>query len=292
MDTPEFLVWAIEYSCPIRGLQDGSDPERTGRQLRSARAVSDARREGRVFEGLCVDPPNGFRIADALAIYGGLQAVEHACRDCPANALAEVNPAALAGCYGLVPLPDDPRPVHEAIDRGFQLAAAWQEPVTRPRWYELWLNSPLWAELLMDTFCVLEAAPIGDRRCRAAIAELMLGLNWAFNANCRLHVQLFPRGRVVEGTWQLVPHCPRCKAEWIGSNSHECHVCGNVGHPASDKKRKARGERPYFPLDRLLGQEQAAEFLVRYEAYRAGRQSPDRAETRPPPVPPDSPPAG
>ena len=72
MDTPEFLVWAIEHTCPSADMQDGSDPERTERQLRAARAVSDARREGRVFEGLCVNPPDGFRIDDALAVYGGL----------------------------------------------------------------------------------------------------------------------------------------------------------------------------------------------------------------------------
>src|SRR5204862_6701031 len=87
MDTPEFLLWALEYSCPIRGFQDGSDPERTERHLRAARAAGDAGLEGRVFEGLCVSPPSGFRIADALAIYGGLSAIEQACRDCPANAL-------------------------------------------------------------------------------------------------------------------------------------------------------------------------------------------------------------
>ena len=42
MNTPEFLIWALEYACPIRGFQNGSDPERTERQLRAARAVSEA----------------------------------------------------------------------------------------------------------------------------------------------------------------------------------------------------------------------------------------------------------
>ena len=40
------------------------------------------------------------------------------------------------------------------------------------------------------------------------------------------------------------------------------------------------------------GEQQAAEFLVRYAALRAGQQPPDRAQSRPPPAPPDSPPAG
>src|SRR5437868_3516487 len=100
MDTPEFLVWAIEYTCPIRGQQDGRDPERTERQLRAARAVSEARRDGRIFEGFCVDPPNGFRIADALGIYSGLDVVEQTCGSCPANGVKES--AGLAGCFGLL----------------------------------------------------------------------------------------------------------------------------------------------------------------------------------------------
>ena len=41
MLTPEFLLWSLETRCPIRGLEDGTDPERTERQLRAARAVSD-----------------------------------------------------------------------------------------------------------------------------------------------------------------------------------------------------------------------------------------------------------
>ena len=102
MDTPEFLVWAFEYTCPIRGFQSGSDPERTERQLRAARAVSDAQREQRVFEGLCVDSPRGFRIDEALAIYGGAAAVESACGECSANAAATAKQGSLAGCYGLV----------------------------------------------------------------------------------------------------------------------------------------------------------------------------------------------
>lgn len=299
METPEFLLWAIEHRCPVRAQQDGSDPERTERQLRAARAASDARREGRVFEGLCIDPPEGFRLAEALAVYGGLHAAESACRNCPANALAELEApgqlteglATLAGCYGLVPLPPDPQPVHAAIERGIEIAAPGEKFDTRPRWYGLWLASPLWAELLFQTWLILDASAIEDHHCQAVIQELKAGLNAAFNTDARLHVKLFPRGRVVDGKWELVPHCPRCKAEWINSSSRQCAVCRYAGHPADDKKRLARGTRPYFPLDRLLGKEQAAEFLVRYEAFRARPASQDRALDRQQPRRPDNPPA-
>jgi hypothetical protein len=163
---------------------------------------------------------------------------------------------------------------------------------TQPRWFALWLDSPLWAELLHETWLILDAAPFKEGRWRAAISEFMTGLNTAFNAGTRLHVTLFPRGSVVDGKWQLVPHCSRCKAEWRDASSCSCKVCGHFGRPAAAPKRMARGQRPYFPLERLLGEMQAAEFLVRYVAFRAGQQSPDRLQSRPPPAPPNSPPAG
>src|SRR4029079_19479951 len=122
VETPEFLIWAIEYSCPVRGLQDGTDPERTERQLRAARAVSDAQHERRVFEGFGVQAPNGFRIADALAVYGSTEAVELACGECSANALAEIDGGALTGCYGIVPLPGAPAGMHEVVEQAIARA--------------------------------------------------------------------------------------------------------------------------------------------------------------------------
>jgi hypothetical protein len=292
MDTPEFLIWAIEHTCPIRGTQNGSDPERTERQLRAARAVSDARREGRVFEGLCVHPPNGFRIDDALAVYGGLLAVEAACGGCPANALGPGQPAALAGCFGIVPLPVDPRPVHAAIELAAAKAAVVRRLATQPRWYGLWIESPLADQGLQEVGRVLESAEVQDHACRRALAEMMTGLEAAHREKTRLHVRLFPRGCVQDGEWRLVAHCQRCKAEWGSAGSRQCAVCGYVGGPAAEQKRKARGQRPYFPLERLLGERQAAEFLLRYAVFRARQGSPDQAQNRPPRGPPNSPPAG
>ena len=307
MQTPAFLLWSLEYCCLPRGQQDGSDPERTERQLRAARAVSEARREGRVFEGLAVDPPLGFRIEDALAVYGGEAAVQSACADCPANALAgddhplfrDGPPPAwpqLAGCYGYVRLPEDTSAFHAAIEQGIEGVyggGPWGDmcPVTAPRWYGLWLDSPLWAEQLLVRFNVLEAAIIDDPTTRRDVADLRTALNVAFNAGLRLFVQLFPPGQVEDSWWRLASHCPRCKATWR-IVAGQCAVCGHVGSPAPDKKRRARGIRPYFPLDRLLGREGAAAFMGRYDLFQAQQQSPDQAIGQHPPAPPDSRPAG
>jgi hypothetical protein len=283
MRTPEFLVWSLEYGCPVRGFEDGSDPERVERQLRAARAFSDASREGRVFEGLVLDPPQAFRIDDALAIYGGQVQLEIACRGCPANALEKPVPSILAGCYGHVPLAPDQPQIHEAVERAIDKLELTRDiaqnfPRTNPSWYGLWIDSPLAGERLRAVHRLMTAVGLVDLAdaCRAAIS-----------ARLPLHVRLYPRGRVEGGWWLLDPHCPKCHAPW----QSPCAVCGYAGRPAADKKRRARGARPYRPLERLLGPEQAAELLVRYEAFRARTPPPDRLQNPPPPEPPGSLPA-
>ena len=278
MQTPEFLAWAIEYTCPLRGSQDGSDPERTERQLRSARAVSDARREGRVLEGMCVQPPDGFWISDALSIFGGEAAARADCRECPANALLESDADALAGCYGLLPLPGDAAGFYDAVERAIDAQygqLAWPEhyPATRPRWYALWLAPALDGAGLLDRFSILNGVA-GES---PQLAELRAALNVTYTIGGRVHVRLYPPGRVEGPWWRLAPHCPRCKAEWKDAAARRCGVCGQSGFPVPEQKRRARGRRPYFPLTRLLGAEQAASFLFRYQGLRALRQPPDRA---------------
>jgi len=311
MNTPEFLAWAIGYDCPIRGFQDGSDPERTERQLRAARAVSDARREGRVFEGLCVQPPDGFRIEEAQAIYGGLAAVEQTCGACPANVIPRLDPQALAGCFGLVPLPANESEMHATVERAIDQAGLAREvlrlfPATQPRWYGLWMQSPLGIEQAVIVERLLAEVELNDSGCARSLKEFKLGLQTARAAGFRLHVALYPRG-VVEGTWwRLVSHCPACRAQWSSGGARNategvpysagqrgrCAACGYIGHPAPEKKRHARGRRPYFPLDRLLGAEQAAAFLVRYAEFQARPESPGREQSPHRPAPPDNLPAG
>jgi hypothetical protein len=296
LHTPAFLLWAVKHSCPIRGFQDGSNPERTERHLRAARTVSDARSECRVLEGLCVEPPYGFRIDDALAIYGGIAAIEQACSGCPANAASRLHPNALAGCFGLLPLSANELEIHNAVDAAILQSPSAADfarhfPVTRPAWYGLWINSPLdeqQAALLLDILATANASA----RFGPEFSTLQAGLQAAVQHNLRLHVTLYPPGRVEGVWWRLAPHCRRCQAPWNSPTSLRCGVCGHSGRPVSGKQRRARGRRPYFPLDRLLGSEAAAEFLLRYEALRAPPRSIPPAQSPPLAAPPDNPPAG
>ena len=265
MDTPAFLLWALEYTCTIRGFEDGTNPERVERQLRAARATSDAVREDRVLDGLCLDPPYGFHIAEALELYGGLSAVQAACHGCPANALAQHDERSLAGCFGLVPLPPNVE-----------------------RLYALWMRSPIGAagaQALHDALANIETdAPIA--RC---IFELRAALTLVIEHDRPLHILHFPSGRVEGPLWRLIPHCPSCKAPWREPACRCCAVCGFEGAAAPDKKRQARGRRPYYPLERLLGSTAAAAVLLKYAAYRAQQESPDPAKSPPLPERPNNP---
>lgn len=296
MDTSEFLVWTLGYTCSIRGALDGSDPERTERHLRSARATGDALREGRVLDGLCVDPPSGFRIAEALQIYGGLDTVEQTCASCPANAIAGPGGPWFAGCYGLVPFPDDSA-LHAALEETIarlrlQSQIAEQFLPTQPRRYGLFAQSPLSPSQATTLHRILKELLAGNEEFDDGLKQLAQALEVAVQHGLALHVATYPRGSIEENRWWLVRHCPRCKAAWLNDPAQPCKVCQYAGRPAPDRKRHVRGRRPYVPLERLLGAERAKEFIVRYAASPARRQSPDQAENQPPPGPRDSPPAG
>lgn len=273
MQTPEFLVWSLERRCELRQIAGFEDPERTERHLRTLRAYSEGAEEERVFEGICVAPPNGFQVDEALALYGGLDAAEMVCRDCPANALRVENRNSLAGCFGMVPLPPDESEVHTAVEEaitrlnlGANVAANFA--VTKPAWYGLWMRSPLDAPRALLLKFILRSAGGSDSSYTQAINQLILGLSAGYERNLPLHMRLYPRGNVHGVWWSLVPHCPACNASWAHAERNACHVCGYVGRPASPPKRRARGTRPYWPLERMMGKEKAAEFLVRYEASR------------------------
>jgi hypothetical protein len=295
--TSEFLIWSLEYPCPPRGLLDGTDPELVERSLRAARAFSDARAAGHLFEGWCVQPPLAFRPDEALTLYGGQAALESACGDCPANATRSRNAAALAGCYGLVPLPTDDPQWLDTLEEAAARAGLLDQPVahfprTRPMWYGLWMSNPL-AGAALDAVQRLLTALAATRRDWAPLfAELSAAATAALAADLRMWARVYPPGRVEGGWWRLVPHCPRCRAAWQRERCPgQCAVCGYEGHPAPDRKRRARGLRPYRPLEAALGPAGAAAFWLRYQAWQVPQRPADPAAAPPRPVPKNNPPA-
>jgi hypothetical protein len=280
--------------------------------LRAVRATAEAFRDGRVCEGFALAPPRGFHIDRTLAMVGGLDAVQRACSGCPANmlpgpAIADAQYSRLAGCFGLVPLPVDiaERTSDNVWDLREHFAA------TSPRWYGLWMASPLSAEQAVaigpPIARLAEDLAKGQPAIAAELRLLVRACRAAAEANLRLFVQLYPPGHVDRGWWRLSPHCPRCQGPWTGQlpsepgrspKARECPACGYVGQPAPDKKRRARGPRPYLLLDRILGEAGACELLAKFAA-QASQTMPavppgwqDQEPGPPERAPPDSPPAG
>ena len=184
MQTPAFIVWALARHCSLRQIAVWEDAERTERLLRAARAYDEARTEGRIVDGVAfapdvlsaadIDHVRGFRVDAALELYGGIAGLHAACDDCPANALRGHGGRQVAGCFGMWPLVDDMDAFCQQVD-----TILAREPeitslsTTAPRWYGLWLHSPLSAATAQLLSRVLAELPISDPASAAGRDELL-----------------------------------------------------------------------------------------------------------------------
>ncbi len=290
MQTPSFIVWALAQHCSLRQISLWENPQRTERLLRAARAFDEATADGRVLDGICVaagaeghSDPSGalaFRASEALEVYQGLHAVRAACSGCPANALGGYRGRTIVGCFGMWPLPAGLdafcRQVDERIADDRALAAAVPSvKETTPLWYGLWIASPHVGPAATAIANLIRQLALDDPASAAGRDELVLALDVAA-AGIPLQFQLYPPGSIDGPWWNLVPHCGRCRAPWSSRGS--CRVCGQAGHPASPKKRRVRGQRPYYPLTSVLGEVKAAEFWLRYRAFRDHAPDNDAAQ--------------
>lgn len=246
--TPEFLCWAIEQTCPLRELLPENQPEKVERQLRTARCTAEALAEGRVQDDVAVsaDGTMSFRVREALAIYGGEEALAQNCGSCPANVLTGRMTPNYAGCYGLLPLPE-PRSEFLARTQKFPRNNQLFAP-TQYLWFGWWLKSPLSADqiaCLAGVFQTLSAEPA--YAVNKPLQELSVALQLCATNHLSLSVQLFPAGNIEGVWWNLAPHCGICHAPWEAGTT-SCTMCGQARHPASPKKRRVRGDRPYRRL--------------------------------------------
>jgi hypothetical protein len=189
------------------------------------------------------DGSQGFRISEALAIYGGEAIVRDCCGNCPANAVAQFQQPSYAGCYGLFPVPE-PR---EAWLQRAQKCPRDNQLFTPAQflWYGWWMQSPLNAaqiEYLARQFAAISSE--AEFAANQALRELTAALRICHELHLLLSVQLFPRGEIDGLWWNLRPHCEACHSEWLPGTSR-CEMCGQTRFPASAKKRRVRGTRPY-----------------------------------------------
>lgn len=279
-------MWAIERECPLRNSNNWAAPEQTARELRPLQAYSEALQDGRVFEGICLDRSStdltndsvamGFPLTEIAAAFGDADFIAVTCRDCPAN-VPESHRDSLAGCFGWFPVPDLKEPINRAFSRIRSTFVANDERVRVRRtvtqgFYALWINSNWHGAKLMGAI-ELFAAVVGDTSLgNRQFLRFVTALRVAAQQGLAVRVQLMPQG-VLEGKWwRVVQHCPHCRAQWV-SDSKRCTACDFTGNPLPERRRHARGTRPFLPLEKIVGKQQLNEFLNRYAKQPSAPQS-------------------
>jgi hypothetical protein len=275
--TPEFVAWALERACALRDIEGWTEPDRVERQLRPLRELSAARREGREREGVALapdwcdrragDPPReplGFFVQETLQAYGGEAWVASQCDGCPANALARSQPGLWAGCYGAL-YSEETDALHKAADvaahdLGLEGALATEFLSTTPQWRGLWAASPLMDKRLSLVRKLLAHPAFVDVRV-VGLSDAVTAIETALEQRLAFHANLTPAGVVRGRDWHIPSHCQRCNTPRPPGDPH-CRACGLAGGVASQRRRKARGLRPYQPLARIMGSA-AAERLTR-----------------------------
>ncbi len=230
-------------------------------------------------------PNRGYRVQDAFAPYGGVEATIDQCGRCLANIDPEDHPnKRLAACHGeLKVVADHPLfapVVQQAIkNRELQDAVAERFLKTNPPWYGFWMQSPIGrpeAEVLLP---ILDEAlanyqyPVEGEEDFMEALSLVKAWGLIF-----MHVTLLPpEAQDTSGYYGY--HCPSCKAPTPDVvlrpqrpglirqfPTIECPVCGFTYSPL-----ETRGQyQPPPPevkdelLEEQLGTEEYWEFVYRY----------------------------
>ena len=238
-ETLQWVDWHLEYGCPFRRGRAVDQFIAAWRDTWQLRAIDDCAARGDLYDDVCVTsvchyqdhsaPNGGFRVSEAVAPVGDLVAARRTCGSCPANGL---NPD-LAGCCGMISFhPDDPHldevmcflieslRLRERFERAFL--------VTKPRWYGLWVNSPLTLDELDILRRIIPDASIRRRDVR----QFQQACALALAHDIRLHVKLPPPGLTHLGMHATLAHCPRCRKAcpeaWDSTRPgrpHKCAAC-------------------------------------------------------------------
>ena len=297
--TPEFIRWALAQECPLRDFPKWTDPNRTERHLRAIRVYQNAMKQGRVLNGLVVEPLKtevldveetlGFRVDDVFEFYGDPQAVAKICESCPANVLRQLDSSAWVGCFGLMPVSEVVFPdlvgevpqglvdLRELLEEELQQNRPLAEQIwevfdkTSPAWYGLWISrspSAKQRDLQLKVLDkILERVPCSVTPPWDAFRR---ALRLSIEQDIPLHVQLAPEAETDGVYWFVDSHCGRCGAS-ATSQTHtgtQCLVCKNEGRPRDPQRRFVRGKRPYWKMTRFLGEDGTREFLEKYKQHR------------------------
>ncbi len=206
-------------------------------------------------------PKSGFNLTKRMDQYGGLKAVSQMCAACPAN--VSKNPAeTLAGCWGYT---CKWNPETESLFDQFLFEHNLQDVykdnfyVTAPRWFGLWINSPL--SKTQCEFLIKALSSLKKGRPGIFIPAFDDALKCSIESNIELHVEATPPSHVDKGWKTTYAHCPSCKSvckkarRWrlVSIKQYKCTVCGKTYNP-SLTKRTERFKEDENSLQDLLGE--------------------------------------
>ena len=266
ISTPPFVVWSLAVDCVYREEAEANDPTRVERVLRPLRASAEALADARCCDGICVHASFnendssaealGFVLSDTLIPFGGGEAAEQACRECWANVAAAHNDEPRwAGCHGLL-IAHDLKRLQAMIDTS---------------WYGLWRESPLTTAALERHTTIWNGLADDDVIVSGVSAfrrAIRVCLECDSSVDRTLHIAAFPPGVRSARYWHVPAHCRKCSAIRKEATA-KCGECGSSESPEPARRRMARGQRPYWPIVKLLGDAGAEAFLRRYHEARA-----------------------
>lgn len=95
------------------------------------------------------------------------------------------------------------------------------------------------------------------------VSGLKAAVDQALAGKYRIRIKVVPAGELAGQTWSIPQHCSNCHfsiPKWQG----ECPHCRSTSPPNSLRKRKLRGDRPYWPIVKFLGREAAIQLADQY----------------------------
>jgi hypothetical protein len=243
-ETPEFVRWAMEYACRPREQHVGNNLESLFRQLRPLAALGDAQRESRLTQNhraFACDRTLSYEFdaTEILSFYGASALTEVPCLTCPANASSERFP----NCIGIISRSNSIEPFIDALASEAELLSTLI-PVTSPRWYGFWVDSPLQGERLRNSASLVDSILAGLKVIPMPLAALQSAMHTACERKAPFHVQLNPPGAVRDGRWEIPAHCGYCGG-LRAPRQRVCKICHREKAWKSAEKRHLIGIRPY-----------------------------------------------
>ena len=272
--TPSFVRWAIHRQCELKQLDGKNLPYETFRQLRSIRALSDARLQDRVVDGFCIhgeynsepETARGFPESEIFELFGGQARLQNLCGPCPANSKSDNQSQRWAGCFGYFFSKFDHANLIEQLQH-FPDRHTLPFPPAKRLWFSLW-QTQVWDPkrlLPLQTLVRWLAERTAKKSGTEELNEFQHAVDRCMEHQLVLETELIPQGHSDGLNWKIEPCCSICRCEW-SAESRQCHECGHTGASLPAQKRKVLGFRPYMLLKDIIGIEATQTLIAQYRS--------------------------